>query len=209
MDQKQSIKEKIQARKEREKAEMREKIILAARKMFSEMGYEAVSIRNIASAISYSPATIYNYFKSIDEIFYAIHDEAFTVFHKKLKANEVIPDPMERLRHMGITYVEFALENPEYYDLMFILKAPMQCIQVTESWDCGMKAYRCLEETIQECIQQGHFQDKNIHAITLGIWSFVHGLASLAVRDRLRMYPDEHRQTLIMQAIDHMTDMFK
>ncbi len=61
--------------------------------MFVSLGYKAVSIRKIAEAISYSPATIYNYFKSIDEIFYAIHDEAFTIFHQKLIANFIIKDP--------------------------------------------------------------------------------------------------------------------
>jgi AcrR family transcriptional regulator len=70
----------ISERKEREKQEMREKILLVATEMFIEEGYDKTSIRKIADKIEYSPATIYLYFKDKDEIFHAIHDKGFDKF---------------------------------------------------------------------------------------------------------------------------------
>ena len=52
-------------RKEREKEEMKTKILEAAKKLFLDHGFEKTSIRNIAEEIEYSPGTIYLYFKSI------------------------------------------------------------------------------------------------------------------------------------------------
>ena len=53
----------VKERKERDREEMRETILKSAHQLFVDKGFEDVSIRNIAEAIEYSPATIYLYFK--------------------------------------------------------------------------------------------------------------------------------------------------
>jgi len=58
----------LKERKERDKLEMKDRILQSAHQLFVEKGFEQVSIRNIAEAIEYSPATIYLYFKDKDEI---------------------------------------------------------------------------------------------------------------------------------------------
>ena len=67
----------IATRKQREKEEMRQLILEAAKKIFLEKGYEQASIRNIAEVIEYSPGTIYLYFKEKDEIFHELHEQGF------------------------------------------------------------------------------------------------------------------------------------
>ncbi|MFY8045852.1 MAG: TetR/AcrR family transcriptional regulator, partial [Chitinophagaceae bacterium] len=67
----------IAHRKQREKVEMRELILSAARSLFLEKGYYETSIRNIAEKVEYSPGTIYLYFKEKDEIFHSLHEEGF------------------------------------------------------------------------------------------------------------------------------------
>src|SRR5665647_140284 len=109
----------IAERKERDKMEMRDRIVEAATLMFLEDGYEKTSIRNIADKIEYSPATIYLYFKDKDELFFAIHNIGFQLLLKEMEKANKIKNPLKRLREIGSIYVEFALENPEYYDLMF------------------------------------------------------------------------------------------
>ena len=68
---------KIQQRRAREKQEMKDRIVQAAREMFLEEGFEKVSIRKIADRIAYSVGTIYNYFKNKDELFHAVHEMDF------------------------------------------------------------------------------------------------------------------------------------
>ena len=62
----------ISERKEREKLEMRRKIVDVAKDLFIHEGFEKTSIRQIAEKIEYSPATIYLYFKDKTEIFQEI-----------------------------------------------------------------------------------------------------------------------------------------
>jgi AcrR family transcriptional regulator len=58
----------IVERKAREKEEMREDILKAARKLMNSEGVENISVRKIAGMIEYSPAIIYHYFKNKEEI---------------------------------------------------------------------------------------------------------------------------------------------
>jgi AcrR family transcriptional regulator len=67
----------ILERKERDRVEMRERIIDVAIEMFVQEGYEKTSIRNIAEKIEYSPATIYLYYKDKDELLYDVQAQAF------------------------------------------------------------------------------------------------------------------------------------
>ena len=99
----------IAERKQREKEEMRTLILDAARKVFLEKGYYQASIRNIAEEIDYSPGTIYLYFKDKDEIFHALHDEGFRRMLDKMQPLEHVADPFERLKAMGLVYLNIGL----------------------------------------------------------------------------------------------------
>ena len=178
----------ITERKEREKLEMRELIIDAATRMFLEDGYEKTSIRNIAEKIEYSPATIYLYFKDKDELFFAIHEIGFEKLLKQMEKAKTIKDPLERLHQIGIIYIEFALKNPEYYDLMFIMRAPMNSIKENlgdaPCWQYGETVFNLLLATITESIEKKQLKIQNPMIAAMSTWAAVHGLVSLHIRDR-------------------------
>ncbi|MCF0069850.1 TetR/AcrR family transcriptional regulator [Dyadobacter sp. CY261] len=183
----------IKERKEREKQEMRNLIIESATRMFLKQGYDKTSIRNIADDIEYSPATIYLYFKDKDEIFYVIHENAFDILDQHLRQHDGIADPVERLDAIGRTYIRFGLENPDYYDLMFIMRAPMEQIKNEEKWKAGECAFGYLLTTLSECLEQKKIRPADLHVTAIQVWSYVHGLVSLYVRERMciLMLPDD------------------
>src|SRR5438477_64637 len=67
----------IKERQERDREAVRRAILDAARELFVAVGFENVSIRKIAERIEYSPAAIYSYFPSKDDIFFALAEEGF------------------------------------------------------------------------------------------------------------------------------------
>ena len=67
----------IKERQERDREAVRRAILDAARELFVTEGYQNVSIRKIAERIEYSPAAIYGYFPSKDDIFFALAEEGF------------------------------------------------------------------------------------------------------------------------------------
>jgi AcrR family transcriptional regulator len=190
----------VSERRDREKKEMRDVILKAAMALFIEKGYDDVSIRNIADKIEYSPASVYNYFRDKDDILFTLHNIAFGRFYAALSESSEITDALERLHTLGKKYIEFALRNPEYYDLMFIMKAPMKKVECADDWEAGLNAHKILEETVKECIEKGYIDSNSPEAVVYAMWSFVHGLVSLVIRKRAVMIPEEYIEPLLKQA---------
>ena len=190
----------VKERKERDKEAMHQLILEAAHKLFVDRGFEEVSIRNIAEAIEYSPATIYLYFKDKNEIYYALQCEAFKTFNEYMVASFAPTDPFDRLIEMGALYVKFAFQYPLYYKIMFIAEAPMLCDKTTDGWMEGEKALGALEGIVEACMKNGHFEGQRVREISFSVWSFVHGMCSLVLTNRMKHYPDEEHELMIERA---------
>jgi len=178
-------------RKLREKQEMRANILEAAKDLFAEDGFQNVSIRKIAEKIEYSPATIYLYFKDKDAILFDLHNEGFRKLFVRQRESVKLKDPVKRLKALLEGYLEFALAEPEYYDLMFMLFTPLPKILETAEWRYGRRAFRMLTTTVKECQSRGLFKGTSVDSAALGLWGSVHGIAALLIRKRVSMLPEE------------------
>lgn len=176
----------IPERKEKQKLEIRKAILDASMKLFVEQGYENVSIRKIADLIEYSPTTVYLYFKDKNEILFNLHEMGFQKMGAYTEELWSIKNPLVRLHKMGEYYIQFGLENPEFYDLMFILQAPMDALKVVDKceWKSGDQAMGRLKETLQECMDKNLVEKGDVDAIAMAIWGMVHGMVALAIRNR-------------------------
>ncbi len=179
----------VSARKQREREEMRTLILDAAKRIFLEKGYAQASIRNIAEAIEYSPGTIYLYFKEKDEIFHALHEEGFRRFLAQMTPLQYVGDPFERLKAIGRVYLEFAKNNKDFYDLMFIMEAPMNHSS-HDQWEMGNNALNFLKNVLRDCQAAGRFKGKDIDYLSFIIWSSMHGMCALFCRQRCQAYDD-------------------
>src|SRR5438270_13604998 len=112
----------IKERHERDREAVRLLILDAARELFVKEGFENVSIRKIAERIEYSPAAIYGYFPSKDDIFFALAEEGFRLLSEMIPAQSAgaDPPPLDRVRHISWQMYEFSRAHPQYIALMFI-----------------------------------------------------------------------------------------
>ena len=149
-------------RKEREKNELRELILIKAKEIISKEGQDKLSIRRIATEIEYSPATIYLYFQDKDEILYQMMNKGFEILAHQMQDVYLEKSALRRLLLIGQSYIRFGIENQDWYTLMFNSVSPMNHIE------------RCKSEW-------GH----GIAILALQMWSTVHGLVSLSNTQRL------------------------
>jgi AcrR family transcriptional regulator len=147
----------IKERQDRERQAVRDAILDAARDLFVNEGYRHVSIRKIADRIEYSPAAIYSYFASKDDIFFALAEEGFRRLAAKVRSAEGHADPVEELRACWWAYYEFSKEQREFFELMFVDRSVPQ---ITELWSGLDFVHQMLEfaaARIQRCIDAGIF----------------------------------------------------
>ncbi|WP_298223896.1 TetR/AcrR family transcriptional regulator [Flavobacterium sp.] len=190
----------IADRKAREKENLKTLILQGAKKLFLEKGIDQTTIRNIADEIDYSVGTVYVYFKDKNAILHDLHTIGFQELGNSFAPLFTIEDPMERLKKMGVLYIKFALENAEMYDLMFNVKAPMEYIESSEDecWNEGVGTFDALKNTVAQCMAQGHFAGHSLEPLSFMIWSVVHGMCCLEMRNRTKGVKFEKPDTILV-----------
>ena len=202
----------IAERKEREREGVKDLILNAAREIFLTEGYENTSIRKIASKIEYSPGVIYLHFKDKNDLLLALHDKAFeckmeALFH----STGHIADPLERLRQIGLGYLQYGIDNPQDYELMFILSCTMETLATKEEfWKDGAMAIGLVKETVKACMDAGYFRkDINLDEASLMLWAQVHGLVTLYTKERLNIYDTIDNKELLFRSFNLFFNVVK
>jgi AcrR family transcriptional regulator len=196
----------IAERRTRHKASLRNEILDAARALFVEEGYEAVSMRKVAQRIEYSPTTIYLYFKDKDELFQAICEEMFAKLSRKLeeqakkRAADPVADPVESLREGLRTYAKFALKHPEHYTVTFIL--PRSHVVPFEG-SLGQQTFQFLRGAVIRCVEAGAFREVDIEVAAQSLWAAVHGVVALFIA-KCDRFPFVKVDLLVDETLDTM-----
>lgn len=102
------------SRRAQTKAANRAAILEAGRAVFSELGYEATTVRDIIRRTQLASGTFYNYFKSKEEVFHALHDDGVNRFRPILRqAYELAQDRFDVFLETAYSaYFRFLQENP-------------------------------------------------------------------------------------------------
>lgn len=173
-------------RRERERRELKDKILDAARELFAEEGYEKVSMRQIAERIEYSTTAIYLHFPDKETLFRDLCNADFGRLSEKMVRLGQIEDPLDRIEKLGEAYVAFALEYPNHYRMMFMTVHPAQ--ELTEEDRRHLEnpdenAYEFLRLTCAEAIAAGRVRDglRDPDLLAQLLWAGVHGLAALHI----------------------------
>jgi AcrR family transcriptional regulator len=193
----------IKERQERDREAVRRAILDAARELFVRKGYQNVSIRKIAERIEYSPAAIYGYFPSKDDIFFALAEEGFRLLYgdrAAYTALETLP-PLERIRAIFTRLYQYSLEHPEYFALMFVDRSVPRISREYERFAFAREIKEHLISQVQQCIDQGVFAADlqpgvAFRLLTTGIL----GVAVMRLSERLG--PGENADDLARDVLD-------
>jgi AcrR family transcriptional regulator len=178
----QRLRQAIRHRQAQEKQELRQAILTAAGTLFLEQGYERFSLRKVAERIGYSPTTIYLYFRDKDDLLFTVVEEGFERFSRQLAAAaQSEEDPWERLIALGRAYVAFGLQNPVYYQLMFMQRADLLMHPPAGESQPRIASFQVLRQTVQRAIDAGVLRSGDAQSYSDVLWALVHGMVSLAI----------------------------
>ncbi|WP_159451287.1 TetR/AcrR family transcriptional regulator [Demequina sp. NBRC 110054] len=157
--------------------DVRSAILAAATALFEQHGPDGLSMRQIAREIGYSATTIYLHFRDKDDLMQAVCTSGFAEFGAQMEAAGQGPEPFaERLRAVGLAYVDFAFARPMHYDVMFV--RPKEWTLPDGGEDPSFLGMVAMMEAAQA---SGEIRPGSAREQAAGVWSALHGVVSLAL----------------------------
>lgn len=179
----------IPERKEREREEIRKKILDAAHTLFERLGYEAVTMRAVAEAIEYSPATIYLHFENKDALVEELCKRDFSVLLGQMAQAPLPKDPVARLRAIGEVYAQFGLRNPNHYRFMFMSMTAGKFNPQRDRQDPGQQTFSLLRVCVEDLMADGVIPRGDVDEVGHVLWATLHGAVALLITYRGDQFP--------------------
>lgn len=157
--------------------DLRRALIDATAKIVAREGAAAVSLREVARAAGVSHNAPYRHFENLSALLAAIATEGFEEFGARLKAAAATAAPARRKNALGKAYLDFALDNPRLYLLMF--GPDLDKSAHLELQKAAQQAFAVLRSETGKAGRSGHTE-------AIGAWAFVHGLAHLIIDKQIK-----------------------
>jgi AcrR family transcriptional regulator len=190
--------------RERRHLRTQQAILDAARAIIAKEGTDKLSMRAIADKIDYSPAGLYEYYGSKEEIIREVSLQGHRTLKRYLAAvDRAVPED-QYLVDLGMAYVRFALQNPDYFLLMFSqvttvdATMPATTVPAQEMTEAtGMmsedSSFPILVEGIQRAQAAGvirYLPGLTLMDTAYAFWAVAHGAAMLRVSHLREMQAD-------------------
>ncbi|MCX7287960.1 MAG: TetR/AcrR family transcriptional regulator [Rhodobacterales bacterium] len=158
--------------------DLRVALLQAAEAELAERGMEGFSLRSVAKRAGVSHAAPAHHFGDVQGLLTALATEGFHRFLAAMQAREATAvEPRDRAVAAGIGYLDFALDRPTLFRLIFSSKKPD--FGNADLSEAGNAAFDHLVGLVEPL--GGGLAD------IAALWAMAHGVADLAAGQRLRM----------------------
>jgi AcrR family transcriptional regulator len=187
---------------------LRAEILAAAERLLIASGDEtAVSIRAVALAVGVTSPSIYLHFADRNELIFAVCEEQFRHLDEVMdQAVGEATDPWERIERRGHAYVQFGLDNPEHYRVMFSSRPNNTPERFMDERLIATSAFGHLIEDLQAAAAAGQLGPasglEDAALVASGLWMMVHGITSLLISKPDFPWPDQG------QLVDHVLQTY-
>ena len=179
---------------------LREALIEASLELIAESGPKALTLREAARRAGVSHNAPYRHFQDKDALLAAIAEEGFErlteMMEKRIATGRT---PLEWLNLCGRGYIEFALEAPAHYSVMF--GAPLDVKLHPALAAAGERAFGVLLRSIEDCRAAGAIACDDVATCARVAWSLMHGIATLVYSGQLGI-PREQALAFAQQAME-------
>jgi AcrR family transcriptional regulator len=159
-------------------------ILRVTAQIVEDKGAEKLALLEVARRLGYTRPTIYLYYKNKDELLQATIDRAFESFADAQDAAEEGRPPASALRRRVAAYLDWGIEHPEMYRLMFEhpSESPVGDARVAlrRRW---LERDRELLAQVFDLISEEH--RPSLDVVDSGVWGVAHGLVSLIISGRM------------------------
>ncbi|WP_166397791.1 TetR/AcrR family transcriptional regulator [Rubrobacter marinus] len=174
----------IEERRRRQRRQLRDGILAAAREIARAEGWPAVTIRKIAALVEYSPPVVYEHFDSKEDLLLELVRTGYAGQLGAIeKARASSDDPEQALLEMSRAWCRFAFEAPDLYQAMYGLGGVS--FPVAELRKEGEKIAEAMAGTLAEALAKYGKEEEGVWEKVTIAWGTLHGLVALAMAGRL------------------------
>ena len=171
-------------------SDLRARIAQAAQDLFAREGIEGISMRKLADRAGVTATAIYRHFRDKDQILDELISVGLAVLSDYLAPALRAKDPERRLRELIDAYLRFALEQPKYFDLAFLVPSPSS--RMSEELERHNRAtFKLAIEQVAACMETGILRPGDPIETAVFLWSTAHGLVTLFRMNRFD--PDKQK----------------
>ena len=193
------------SRKQRETNLRKQNIIEAAEKLFLANGYEDTTMSQIANEAEFSKGTLYNYFKSKDDLYLAIGTKAYEIIIDYTKYFVESKDPgIDQLKAVGYAYYEFTKNYPDYAHIFhdISIKLPHVAQKSKDELTANEKEYLNRSEAYGEQFRDVIIKAIKIRAIRSDKDPFLIGFTLFMMTSGIMKELEQHQKTLETMEFD-------
>jgi AcrR family transcriptional regulator len=151
---------------------------------------DAVSIRAVAEAVGVTPPSIYLHFADKTDLMFQVSQQHWDRFNDHLRAAvDGIDDPIEWLETAGHTYIQWGLDNPQHYRILFMSKSSDVPDTIDKQEVIMSGVWGDVLAVAQRAVDEGRLKgDPALIGFTA--WAAAHGLTSLLISCPDMPWPD-------------------
>lgn len=171
---------------------LRRELVNAAVELLRNEGAEELTLRAVARAAGVSQTAPYRHFSDKGALLAAVAETGFSKLDERCgQAMSVPGGPRDRLHQLGKAYVQFALDEPALYRLMFGAElGPFK--DEYPSLSAGAKqVHGMMRITVEDLMSEAGATNPEIESACVAAWSLVHGLASLLIDRSIKVPPNK------------------
>jgi AcrR family transcriptional regulator len=145
---------------------------------------DAVSIRAVAEKVGCTPPAIYLHFFDKQEMLFDVCARQFTKLNSAIDAAVdavSVTDPLGRLEAGMRAYIQFGLDHPEHYRILFMGQSVLTADQLDELRRNGVTGLDRFLERCRQCVKAGVVEGDDAKMMAYGLWSAAHGMISLLI----------------------------
>ncbi len=171
--------------------DLKEELIREGLRLLSGEGYAALSLRRVAQACGVSQTAPYRHFKDKDELVGAIMAQGMAAFNESLEAavGKHPDDPRSQIKEMGVAYIRFFAEHPEYLRVMFLSDIRMtggaECPEGEEAHLKAGHPFAVLSNAVHAYCAAYPDNGLSEQELLIFCWGLVHGISVLLTRGEL------------------------
>jgi AcrR family transcriptional regulator len=187
---------------------LRRKILDCARRLMITDGYTDLSMRKIANEVGCSATSIYLYFDNKDALLHALIEEGFDLLMKACyQVLERDSGTLAKLLDMLNAYIQFAIDQPEYYSVMFSLRPAQMSRYPADKFRKARKGIELTAELLKQAEKEGIIESgQDTYLLAWYMWSNMHGGVMLMLSQRLdvKIEPREFVRTIVERTLSSL-----